>query len=215
MCNFKSVIILKDRVYITSHDSHQEMLAELGIEDTKEKAEREFVRAELVPGDGDKFSEPETWNFKVDQDIIPEWFVEEFDKQRTIEGVKEWMKSHVFKEEDNLTFEVGVSSKETYYFKDCHGIKIRTNGSSTAEVETYGSSTAKVWTSDSSTAKVWTSDSSTAEVETYDTSFAANMGTRKIDFSVFEDSVFKDNSTKTIYYTHKWNTKQVSEQEGK
>ena len=205
MCQFKSVIILKDRVYIASHDSHQEMLAELGVEDTQENAERVFVRAELVPADGDKFSEPETWNFKVDQDIIPEWFVEEFDKQRTIEGVKEWMKGHVFAGENNIKLEVKGNSKEVYYFKDCKGIEIKICDTSSAEVVTR----------DTSSAEVVTCDTSSAKVVTYDTSFVYNMGNRPIDFSVFEDSVFKDNSTKMIYYTHKWNTKQVSEQEGK
>ena len=185
MCNFKSGIILKDRVYIPSHDSHQKMLEELGIEDTRENAERVFVRAELVPANGDKFSEPEAWSFKVDQDIIPEWFVAEVDKQQMIEGVKEWMKVHVFTGVKNVKLEVKGNSKEVYYFKDCKGIEIKTNGTSSADVWTHG------------------------------TSFICNMSNRPIDFSVFEDSVFKDNSTKTIYYTHKWNTKQVSEQEGK
>lgn len=35
MCQMKSAIILKDRVFIPDYDSHSDMLKELGIEDTK------------------------------------------------------------------------------------------------------------------------------------------------------------------------------------
>lgn len=191
MCNFKSGIILKDRVYIPSHDSHQKMLEELGIEDTRENAERVFVRAELVPANGDKFSEPDAWSFKVDQDIIPEWFVEEFDKQRTIEGVKEWMKGHVFAGENNIKLEVKGNSKEVYYFKDCKGIEIKICDTSSAEVVTR--------------------DTSSAKVVTCDTSFVYNTGCNPVKFSVLDNSVFKDNSTKTIYYTAGWKAEQVTE----
>ena len=90
-----------------------------------------------------------------------------------------------------------------------------TNDTSSAEVWTHGTSRAKVETYDTSRAEVVTNGTSSANVETNGTSIVYNMGNRPIDFSVFEDSVFKDNSTKMIYYTHKWNTKQVSEQEGK
>ena len=37
MCKLKSAIILKDRVFIPDYDSHDEMLKELGIKDTKDK----------------------------------------------------------------------------------------------------------------------------------------------------------------------------------
>ena len=49
MCKLKSGIILKDRVYIPDHDHHTQMLDELKIKDTRENAERLFVRAELLP----------------------------------------------------------------------------------------------------------------------------------------------------------------------
>ena len=49
MCKLKSAIILKDRVFVPDYDSHDKMLKELGIKDTRENAERLFVRAELSP----------------------------------------------------------------------------------------------------------------------------------------------------------------------
>lgn len=48
MCRFKSGIILKDRVFIPDYDSHSDMLDELGIEDTKQNAEKLFIRAVIL-----------------------------------------------------------------------------------------------------------------------------------------------------------------------
>ena len=79
MCQFKGAILLKDRVFMPAYDSHQKMLEELGIEDTRENAERLFVRAELLPPRGDVFRPVEHWKFHVDQDIVPDWFVREYE----------------------------------------------------------------------------------------------------------------------------------------
>ena len=107
MCRLKSGIILKDRVYIPDHDGHQEMLAELKIEDTRENAERLFVRAELYPRDNDIFTDPDTWIYRVEQDILPDWYVAEADEARMREAVKTWYAAHVHIGEDNLTVNGG------------------------------------------------------------------------------------------------------------
>ena len=82
MCKLKSGIILEDRIFIGRGDSHSDMLRELGIADTRENAESIFVRAELYPNNGDVFTNPETWIFDVEQDILPGWYVSEYDKTR-------------------------------------------------------------------------------------------------------------------------------------
>lgn len=123
MCQFKSAIILKDRVFIPDYDSHSDMLNELGIEDTKENAERLFIRAELIPADDDVFSDISTWKFNVDQDILPDWYVEEYDKQRMIEAVKEWAKNRIHIGKDNLVISDGAG----HYIKDCTNVEIRGN----------------------------------------------------------------------------------------
>lgn len=118
MCKLKSAIILKDRVFIPDYDSHDDMLEELGIKDTRENASRLFVRAELSPKDGDVFSDIETWDFNIDQDILPEWFVAEYEKKRMIEAVKEWAKNRIHIGIDNL----GISDGGTHYIKDCKNV---------------------------------------------------------------------------------------------
>lgn len=101
MCKFRSGIIFKNRIVVAqgANDNHSDMLNELGIEDTTENAMRKFVRAELLPPDGEWWTDPDTWKVNIDQDITPEWF--DNDKEKYIaefrEAVKEWWKDHSHK----------------------------------------------------------------------------------------------------------------------
>ena len=176
MCKLKSALILKDRVFITDYDSHSEMLDELGIEDTRANAERLFIRAELYPKDNDVFTDISTWVFNVDQDIRPEWFVEEVDKARMIEAVKEWAKTHIFIGVNNLK----ISSGKNIYIKDCKDVEI---GNST--VEAYDNSTVKAW------------GNSTVIKNSY-SSF------KKSNLILCDNATFKDCLTKTIYQSGGW-----------
>lgn len=96
MCNFKSGLIFKNRVVLAPmyNDSHSVLLRSLNIEDNHLNASKMFVRAELLPKNENTMSDISEWKFKVDQDIVPDWFEE--DKERYEEefrnAVKEWMK---------------------------------------------------------------------------------------------------------------------------
>ena len=98
MCQFKSALCLKDRVFVPDYDSHAEMLKELGIKDDYLGASKKFVRVELAPKDDNKTSDPMTWRLKVDQDITPEWFDIRADEQRIKEAVAEWAKVHILRD---------------------------------------------------------------------------------------------------------------------
>lgn len=82
MCQFKSGIILKNRVVLTpeGNESHSDLLKSLSIEDIHMNASKTFVRAELIPKDNNKMSDVKDWRYKVDQDIVPDWY--EKDPQR-------------------------------------------------------------------------------------------------------------------------------------
>ena len=98
MCNFKSALCLKDRVFVPDYDSHDQMLAELKIPDDFAHASKVFVRVELSPADGDPTSDPMGWLIRIDQDILPDWFVHEIDEQRVKVAIAEWCKGHVLRE---------------------------------------------------------------------------------------------------------------------
>ena len=127
MCQFKSAIILKDRIFVPDYDSHTDMLEELGIEDTRKNAETLFIRAELIPPNGDAFLPIDAWKYNVDQDITPEWYVEEYDRQRVVSEISKWAKEHIHIGVDNLQIKDG----NNHYIKDC--INVIIYGSATVE----------------------------------------------------------------------------------
>ncbi|GHU76800.1 hypothetical protein FACS1894188_09870 [Clostridia bacterium] len=161
MCQFKSGIILKDRGFIPDYDSHDQMLKELGIVDTRKNAGTKFIRAELSPTDEDIFSDIEGWTFRVDQDIRPDWFVEEVDKKRMVEAVKGWAKIHILVGKNGFSVSYG-----TFYLKNCEQVEAYDN----SKVEAYDNS--KVEAYDNS--KVEAYDNS--KVEAYEKSMVKAYG---------------------------------------
>ena len=123
MCKLKSAIILKDKIFMPDYDSHSEMLNELGIKDDYLGASKKFVRAELSPIDDDVFSDVDGWQFKVDQDITPEWFSEEEYKPKMVDAVKEWAKTHIHIGVNGLKIESG----QNHYIKNCKDAEIYGN----------------------------------------------------------------------------------------
>lgn len=152
MCKIKSCLVLKDRVYCPDYDSHQDMLDKLGIKDDYLGASKTFVRVELLPPDGMKsLMEPlDRWTLKVDQDVTPEWWDAEADRQRVEEAVEAWRREHVFAEGEHIVkagevYALGSATMEAY---------------GSARVEAYGSATVKVC--GSSTVGAWDSARVTA-----------------------------------------------------
>lgn len=76
MCNFKSGIILKNKIVLCPDDneSHSDLLESLGIEDSTDNAYRVFVRAELIPKNYNKAFPVKEWTYRVDQDMVPNWY---------------------------------------------------------------------------------------------------------------------------------------------
>ncbi len=224
MCKLKSGIILKDKIFISDYDSHTQMLEELHINDTTKNAENLFVRAELYPENGDIFSDVDTWKFKVDQDIVPEWFVEEYEEQRMKNEVKKWYEKHVFIGIDNLELSNG-----NFYLKDCKNTHLNNStskhyGNSTSEH--YGNSTSEHY--DNSTSEHYGNSTSkhfnNSTSEHYDNSTSKHYGNstskhfnnstsvipqyssnNKDNIILCDNSTLKDCKTKTIYQSGDWN----------
>ena len=194
MCQLKSCLVLKDRVFCPDYNSHQQMLEELGIEDDYLHASKTFVRVEFTPPDNTKsLMEPlDRWTLKVDQDIVPEWWDEKADRHRVEETVEIWRKGHVFTKGKHI-----VKAGEVYAYGDaevhvyndatvtaydnatvtaCSNAKVYAFGKTTVEtvsngpVEAYGDATVKAY----GNAKVEASDRaivkaySNAEVKAHD-----------------------------------------------
>ena len=80
MCRFKSAIITKERLLCENGiDSHQEIIKKYRLKD-KDSANPSFVRIEYLP-DWTDFYDFSKWKFKVDQDILPDWWDAEWAKK--------------------------------------------------------------------------------------------------------------------------------------
>lgn len=94
MSQFKSALVLKDRIFLPDYDSHDKMLQELGIEDNFTNASKVFVRVELSPTDENIFSAVDGWKLNVNQDILPDWWNEAERLPQLKELVETWMRKH-------------------------------------------------------------------------------------------------------------------------
>lgn len=101
MCNFKSGIILKNKVVLApeGNESHTNLLDSLGIEDDRMNAMKVFVRAELIPKNDNKYSSVNEWKYRVDQDVVPDWYEKDPKRyeQEFREAVEEYMKEYTEK----------------------------------------------------------------------------------------------------------------------
>lgn len=134
MCQLKSCLVLKNRVFCPAHDSHQNMLEELGIEDNETNAMKTFVRVELVPPEAtsnyfdDKYFTslqaplPE-WKLVVDQDILPDWWEPAIYRPAIEEEVQKWLDKYVLINQEEKTI-VGNGHKDKYYLYNCKNISL-------------------------------------------------------------------------------------------
>lgn len=127
MSQLKSAIIFQDRVFLPEHNSHRDMLKQLGIEDSKENEKRLFIRAELRPIYYDIFSDVETWQFIIDQKNTPDWYEPENDRQRMVDAVKKWANTHIYQNCGNLD----ISRKHGCYLENCSRVNLSKGSTAT------------------------------------------------------------------------------------
>ena len=153
MCRLKSGILLRGRVYVPDHDSHDQMLKELGIQDDYVGASKKFVRFELSPKDGNLLTDVNTWAMTVDQDIVPSWFDADREKYDGIivDAVREWAEKHIIKEGKH------EKSEGIYYLINDAEITLRGNAQATllgnAQATLLGNAQATLW--DNAQATLW------------------------------------------------------------
>ena len=95
---FKSMLLLKDKVFCPNYDSHEDMINETGMEHGPMR--ENFVRVEITPPHDDLTVPIDKWEYKVDQDYLPEWYVEEVDKPRCFDALKAWAVKHILVGQD-------------------------------------------------------------------------------------------------------------------
>jgi len=147
MCRMFSGLILKDGVHLDwDDDSHERQIGKLKLKDDSDKPN--FVRFEIIPQDGNIFNHViSNWVFRVDQDLIPEWF-----NAKNAESLARKELKKFFKER----FLIGIKDVQCaagrWFLKNSSAVL---RDSSRAEL--CNSSRAELW--DSSRAELWDSSS--------------------------------------------------------
>ena len=122
MCQFKSGIILKNRIVLApeGNESHSDLLESMGIEDNRMNATRKFVRAELIPPDDNKAIDISLWKYNVDQDILPDWYEEDPVRyeQEFRDEVVEYLKDRIKVICGYAWTPIKTDEKGTYYLMD-------------------------------------------------------------------------------------------------
>ena len=218
MCKLKSAIILKDRIFMPDYDSHSDMLEELKIKDDYLGASKKFVRAELSPIDGDVFTDVDSWLFKVDQDITPDWFSIDEYKPKMVEAVKGWAKEHIHIGVNSLKIDNG----KNHYIKDCTAVQVynsTVNAWGNSTVNAWGNSTVKA--RDNSTVNAWGNSTVKARgnstVKARDNSTVMNdeywSWYKQHTLILCDNATFKDKIGKVIYQSGAY--KLISVESGK
>lgn len=218
MCQFKSCIILKDRVFVPDYDSHSEMLEELNIKDTFENASNLFIRAEILPADGE-FSDVMGWKFRVDQDILPDWYVPDMDESRAKEAVAEWMKVRTLSEgshevKDGVWFAFNDATVEAHDNATVEAFNDATvEAYDNATVRAYGNATVKAYGNATveacNNATVKAFDNATVEAYEGATVIMPKYSLNSLDrITVNNGAIAIDHDTRTIKTANKWRVTQ-------
>ena len=108
MCHPASFVLTKDSIFYSEHsDSHEDIIKEFGLNPDGVRGPN-VVRVEISP-ENNKFDLPlRKWVFKVDQDILPDWWIQQKGERRTRIALKSWAeKKLVLPKDDGKTIQKG------------------------------------------------------------------------------------------------------------
>ena len=82
MCKFASFVLTKENVYwLPKDESHENIIKEFKLVELF-GGKPQIVRVEITPNK-ETIGELDTWQFKIDQDILPDWYDQDTDELRT------------------------------------------------------------------------------------------------------------------------------------
>ena len=92
MCRFKSALVVRTGEVLHSPltDRHEDLIEAFNLTDD---GLDNFVRVELIPKDD--YFDLDKYEFKIDQDIIPGWFLEGDCQERVITSLKDAVKQMI------------------------------------------------------------------------------------------------------------------------
>gem|GEM_PF-6116127 len=96
MCEPASFIVGKHNVWWSKHtDSHTAIREEHKIKENTDQFRIGTVGVEITPPDGDFNAPPKEWTFRVDQDLLPDWWDVKSAEARVRAILPDWIKANV------------------------------------------------------------------------------------------------------------------------
>ncbi|MCP4645787.1 MAG: hypothetical protein GY851_35405 [bacterium] len=96
MCEPASFVLTKDRAFWSmNHDNHHEIIAEHKLCEDGARGPN-VVRVEITPPAGDMRKPIADWVFRVDQDLLPDWWDEVTGEKRARQALVDWHAARVF-----------------------------------------------------------------------------------------------------------------------
>jgi len=103
MCEPASFVVTKKQVFWSKNsDSHEDIIQEFDLKEMDVRNNPTFIRVEIVPPERDYRLPFSKWNYKLDQDIKPEWYDEKEVESRCRACLKDWRKSNVVMPEETI-----------------------------------------------------------------------------------------------------------------
>jgi len=88
MCDFASFVLTKDKVFWSDSDSHTDIIEEFELHEYGANGPN-ILKVEIFPTTKIKYlRDYDNWEFKIDQDIMPEWYNKDLDESRTRKALK-------------------------------------------------------------------------------------------------------------------------------
>jgi hypothetical protein len=135
MCQPASFVLTKDAVFWSRFtDSHEEIIKESGLHADGAKGPN-ILRVEVVPPGYDTTRPPAEWVFRVDQDIMPEWYDSERDEARTRAALVDWIAENVISDNRDSVTEgrVFIVGNATVQCVDGNATVQRVHGNATVQ----------------------------------------------------------------------------------
>jgi hypothetical protein len=81
MCTFASIVLTKDNAFWALHDNHSQIIADNKLVETV-AGRVTLVRIELTPPNNNYSAPLDQWRYRVDQDLLPEWYEPDATEER-------------------------------------------------------------------------------------------------------------------------------------
>jgi len=81
MCTFVSIVLTKDNAFWALHDNHSQIIADNKLVETV-AGRVTLVRIELTPPNNNYSAPLDQWRYRVDQDLLPEWYEPDATEER-------------------------------------------------------------------------------------------------------------------------------------